>query len=234
MILTVLGAGGVIVTGVLAAKETSKALRLLEQAKQEKGAELTKLEIVVNAAPAYLPAVATGASTIICIFGANALNKKKQASLVSAYNILSNYQKNYRQSLIDLKGEEVDKEVRQHMVRRYYDYHEIDVNCPDQKVVWYEDNSGASIIRYEREILDAEYHFNRNFTMRGYAYLNEWYDFLGLPHTDDGDVLGWTMEDEIYWVDFEHYPVEKDGKISAYCITSMQIPGILDSEEYEL
>ena len=213
MILTVLGAGGVIVTGVLAAKETSKALRLLEQAKQEKGAELTKLEIVVNAAPAYLPAVATGASTIVCIFGANVLNKKKQASLVSAYNILSNYQKNYRQSLIDLKGE-------------------IDVNCPDQKVVWYEDNSGASIIRYEREILDAEYHFNRSFAMRGYAYLNEWYDFLGLPHTDDGDVLGWTVEDEIYWVDFEHYPVEKDGKISAYCITSMQIPEILDSEEY--
>ena len=82
-ILTFIGAGGVIATSVIAVKATPGALKLLERAKEEKGEDLTTLEKVKVAGPAYIPAVVTGASTIACIFGANVLNKRNQASLMS-------------------------------------------------------------------------------------------------------------------------------------------------------
>ncbi len=86
-ILTCLGAAGMIGTTVLAVKATPKAMLLLEDAKKEKGEELTKAEVIITAGPAYIPSAVMGVSAIICVFGANALNKKQSASLTSAYTL---------------------------------------------------------------------------------------------------------------------------------------------------
>ena len=75
-ILTCIGAAGVAATAVLSATQTPKALRLIEEAKKEKGEELTKVEVVKAAAPAYIPAVAVGGATEACILGSNVLNKR--------------------------------------------------------------------------------------------------------------------------------------------------------------
>ena len=50
----------------------------------------------------------------------------------------------------------------------------------------------------------AEYHLNRNYILRGFARLNEFYKFLGLETTDYGDTVGWDVCSEIYWIDFNH------------------------------
>ena len=54
-ILTIVGAAGVVATAVTAVWATPKALKLLEDAKRDKGEELTKIETVQVAAPAYVP-----------------------------------------------------------------------------------------------------------------------------------------------------------------------------------
>ena len=54
-ILTCIGATGVVATAVMVAKEAPKALSLLEDAKEEKGEELTKWEKVKIAGPVYIP-----------------------------------------------------------------------------------------------------------------------------------------------------------------------------------
>ena len=46
--------------------------------------------------------------------------------------------------------------------------------------------------------------------MRGYACLNEFYEFLGIPKTDYGEVVGWSMTDGLSWVDFEHREVKNE------------------------
>ena len=84
------------------------------------------------------------------------------------------------------------------------------MDAPDDKVVFYEELSGESIVCYEREIMDAEYHLNRNFALRGYAALNEFYEFLGLPKTDYGDAVGWSMSYGYSWIDFEHRLINRD------------------------
>ena len=104
-ILTCVGGVGVIATTVMAVKATPKALLLLEEAKKEKGEELTKVEVVKTAAPAYIPTAVMGVSTIACIFSANMLNKRHQAALTSAYALLNQSYKEYRGKVVDLYGE---------------------------------------------------------------------------------------------------------------------------------
>ena len=111
-ILTCLGATGVVITSVMAVKATPKAMLLLEEEKENKGSELTKLEVVMTAAPAYIPAVGIGLSTIACIFGANILNKRQQAALMSAYALINRSYRDYRSKLRELLGEETDEQVR--------------------------------------------------------------------------------------------------------------------------
>lgn len=209
-ILTCIGAAGMIVTTVMAVKATPKAMKLLEEAEKEKGEELTKTEMVMVAGPAYIPSAVIGFSAIACVFGANVLNKKQSASLTSAYALMENAYKEYREKLIELYGKEADREIRDAIIRDHGNYHVIDCDIPEDKLVWVDEISGNSIVRYEREIIDAEYHLNRNFTMRGYACLNELYEFLGMPRTDYGDEVGWSMSDGYCWIDFEHHLVSRD------------------------
>lgn len=230
-ILTCVGAVGVVVTAISVAQATPKATKRLKEATYEKGEELTKLEVVKVAAPVYIPSVVLGAGTIACIFSANALNKKKQATLASAWLAVNDYHNAYRNKLIELHGEEADKEIQEAMAREYCDFHQLRLDTPDEKVIFYDEISGESITCYEREIMDAEYHMNRNFVMRGYASLNEFYTFLGLPETEQGEKLGWSMSDGYSWVDFEHRLVSRDdGGLKVYAIDMIFPP----NEDYML
>lgn len=110
-ILTVMGAIGVGATAVIAVKGTPKALQILEEAKQEKGEDLTVKEKIVTAGPVYIPAIAVGVSTIACIFGANTLNKRNQAALMSAYALLDQSYKDYKRKVSDIYGKDADKKI---------------------------------------------------------------------------------------------------------------------------
>lgn len=231
-VLCCVAAVGVVGTAVAAAKATPKAVKLLEEAADEKGDDLSKTEMVAVVAHLYIPAVTVGAGTIFCIFGANVLNRQYQAQLMSAYVLLKNYHREYRDKLIELHGEEADIEVRNEMVRKRCDFHPVDCDAPDERVIFYDEISGESILLYERELIDAEYHFNRNFTMRGYAFLNEFYEILGLPRTEYGEVAGWSMSSGIMWVDFEHRMIDPgDGAPACYSIDMVFSPEVL--EEWE-
>lgn len=88
-ILTCLGAIGVVVTAVLAVKATPKAMEMVkaDSRKNHDGDPnaATKVEVIKSCWKCYIPAVVTGTATITCIFGANVLNRRQQASLTSAY-----------------------------------------------------------------------------------------------------------------------------------------------------
>lgn len=120
-ILTCVGAIGVIATAVIAVKDTPKAVELLEMAEEEKGEALTKAEIIKTAAPAYIPAAAVCVSTIACIFGANMLNKRSQAALMSAYAMLDQSYKEYRRKVTDMLGEETNQKLIEEMAKETRD-----------------------------------------------------------------------------------------------------------------
>lgn len=239
-ILTCLGAVGVVATAVASAKATPKAIQLLEKVKEEKGEELTKTEAIINAAPAYFPSVAIGAATIACVFGANILNQRQQAALTSAYALVDTAYKDYRNKVKEMLGEETDVKIRDAIaIDKRKD---IDVYAPGCGSI---DTSGETCLFYDEyrrsyfestmaAVLNAEYHFNRNFSMRGYASLNEFYEFLGLPPVEEGDVLGWTSwvlaEDyEAAWIDFDHRKITLEDGMECYKI-ELPIPPYYDYE----
>ena len=88
-ILTFVGATGVVATIIMSARATPKAMKLLEEAEVQKGEELDKLETIRTAASVYIPVAAIGISSLICLFGANVLNQRNQASLTAAYVMLN-------------------------------------------------------------------------------------------------------------------------------------------------
>lgn len=225
-ILTVAGGVGVVTTSVMAAKATPKAVRLLEEAKEEKGAELTKREKVKIAGPVYIPTIIMGAGTLACIFGANILNKRHQAALVSAYAMLDSSYKEYRQKLKELYGEEAHEKIVDAIaiekaediyVRNAYMCGTCDLTSDDScsdPVLFYDEHSGRFFESTIEQVINAEYHLNRNYILRGYSFLNEFYEFLGIEETEYGSVLGWTPTDDgEYWIEFNHRKaIGKDGK----------------------
>lgn len=210
-ILTCLGGVGVVATAVLAVRETPKALRLIESAKEEKGEELTKIEIVKTAAPVYIPAAIIGVSTIACIFGANILNKRQQAALMSAYALLDKSYKEYRHKIVELYGDKVDEDVLAEIAKDKYDCEEF-IDEDDGKELFFDQFSGRYFRSTLFEVQQAEYRVNRALVMQDYAYLNDFYEWLGIEPVDYGYKFGWTrgINLEIYWqewVDFTHKKV---------------------------
>ena len=212
-ILTCVGAVGVVATTVMAVKATPKVLTLLEVAKEEKGEDLTKFEVVKVAAPAYIPAVISGAATIACIVGANVINKRQQATLMSAYALLDNSYKEYKKKVDELYGEEAGKKVREEIAKDKYTGDV--VIRDDSKELFYDFYSGRYFQSTKEAVMWAEYETNRALFVHGAVGLNEFYDFLGLEPLPEYDNIGWAcgmMEDTYWhpWIEFDHDEMEID------------------------
>lgn len=234
--LTCVGGVGVIATSVLAVKATPKAMKRLEQAKEEKGENLTKLEAVQIAAPAYIPAVVVGASTIACIFGANVLNKRQQASMASAYALLDQSYKEYKGKVQELFGEDANEKINEAIARDKYDKDKVIESEDDGGRLFYDSFSGRYFESTIDKVQHAEYQINRDLSMRDWATVNEFYDYLGLDGISGGDDLGWStgMNFDYYWqswIDFGHQKVPMPEGLECIIITMFSEP-CLGWEEY--
>lgn len=223
-ILTVAGAVGVVATAVMAVKATPKAMTLLELAEEEKGEELTKTEIFKTAAPAYIPAAATGVSTIACIFGANVLNKRQQAALTSAYALLDSSYKEYKNKVKELHGEEADAEIKTEIAKDHYDEEKPDLKPSKDERLFFDFYSMRYFYSTLENVLRAEHVFNEQFMMNGSACLNELYDMWGLARIDSGYQLGWPAysgNEECGYnkIEFVYDRFELDEDLEAICIS---------------
>lgn len=232
-ILTCVAAIGTVTTAILAAKETPKALKRVEQAKEEKGEELTKLEIVKAAAPAYVPAVVVGTSTIICMFGANTLNKRTQASLISAYALLDNSYKEYKDKVTELYGEDADTTVTHEIIKDKYDEN---VDISDDKQLFFDLFSHRYFESTIEKVQNAEYFVNRQLALWDCVDLNQFYDLLEIPRIDSGNNFGWSVEAcfAFYghsWIDFDHQKVMIDDDLECTIIMMATEP-IIDFDAY--
>lgn len=233
-ILTCAGGLGLVATAVLTAKATPKAMTRVENAQKEKGEELTKLETAIAAAPAYIPPILTGLATFACMFGANAMNKRQQASLISAYALLDNSYKEYKKKVDEVYGEGATQNVQAEIAKDKYE--DCDIEPDDGMKLFYDEFSGRYFESTIEKVQRAEYEINRDLNMQCYATLNDFYDYLGLIPMDGGDDLGWSadMNAEYYWqswIDFIHHDVVMDDGLEVTIIT-MVIEPTLGWEEY--
>lgn len=234
VILSGIGAVGVITTATMAVKATPKALEIINEASIDKthqtgeNTELTKAEVVKVAWKCYIPAVVTGTATIACIFGANVLNRRQQAALTSAYIFLNRTYKDYKAKVTELYGEGADRNVRSEIVKDKCK--QVDIrDCVGETLLFYEEHYGKFFQRTMLEVQDAEYQLNRKLAKEGEASLNDFFELLGLDESEIGDALGWSQETicDFYnpsWIDFEHELVTMDDGMECYIINILVEP----------
>ena len=212
-ILTTIGGVGVIATSIMAVKATPKALQSLEEAKEEKGDDLTKFEAAMVAGPAYIPSIVMGTTTIACIFGANILNKRQQAALMSAYAMVNSSYKEYKEKVRELYGEEANDNVQTEIAKDKYN--ESEVMDADGEELFYDEFSKRYFKSTKYKVQEAEYFINRDLIMMEAVPLNAFYDYLGIDGIDGGDEVGWStiLNFDSYWqvwIDFSHCKFKLD------------------------
>lgn len=165
--------------------------------------------------------------------GANALNRRQQAALTSAYALVQNSYKEYKDKLKELYGEEAHNAIVDSIMSE---------KCKDVSISatggWFNatldfgEGMEPEIVRtfYDsfsqryfettiEKVIQAEYHLNRNFMFAGTIPLNDFYEFLGLEKTDFGDTVGWSsVNGDIYWIDFNHSRVTLEDGMEVYVI----------------
>lgn len=237
-ILTCFSAVGVIATAVLAVRATPKALRMIEEAEYKKRRDtddvLTPIETVRVAWKPYIPAAGVGLATIVCLFGANGLNKRQQASITGAYIFLDKAYREYKAKVRELYGEDGERQVRSEIARDKRDQGVEEGS--DGVLLFFDFFSGRYFNRSMEQVIDAEYQLNRKFVHNDYVTLNEFYDLLGLDPVDFGDSLGWSIGagENFYnyqWVDFEHELTTMDDGMECF-ILHMPNPPSADFMDY--
>lgn len=189
-ILTVVGVTGVIGTTILAVKATPKALDLIANAEEEKGSKLTTIETIRVSWTPYIPATLLGLSTIACILGANHLNMKKQVSLITACEFLSNSFRDYQEGVIQNNPEDHEN-AKKAIMEKYYEPNKVIV-AGENDTLFFDFYSLRFFESNMETMVQAEAAFKALMAAQGYASLNMYYALIGLSPTKLGHDIGWS------------------------------------------
>ena len=225
-ILTCVGAVGVVATAIMSARDTIKAVELVKK-KEASYTKLSKKEIIKTAAPAYIPTAIVGLSTIACIFGANVLNKKAQASLASAYALLDQSYKEYKTQAKKVYGEDADKNIKEAIAKNYYEDSDITMK-DDEKQLFFDFHGLQLFTSTIDEVKTAEKTVNQMMSSTGYVPLNVFYEMLGIECTDIDYEIGWSLgsckEYGYDQITFFHDKIENDDGTEIMAITMATEP----------
>lgn len=168
------------------------------------GLKLTKL---------YGPALTVGALSLWAILASHGVMAKRQASLVAAYGLLNEGWQAYRARVVEEVGEEKEHEIRLGLRGETTTVKEENESGetvkvkktefnrdPDFKSVYsrFFDNSSTqyrSDRLLNKAFLQAQQNYMNDLLMiRGYVFLNEVYEALGLPWSKEGQLVGWVLK----------------------------------------
>lgn len=187
----------------------------------------TGVKLIKNYA---LPMTVMGAG-IASILAGNHIIKNRYAALTAAYATLDSSFKGYRERVKERFGEEVENEIRYNLQVEKHIVTDEDGNVTEKEVVvaptnidgyspyaqffdvgnpnWDEDLS------VRMAFLNAQQQYANDLLIsRGYLYLNEVYENLGLNKTKAGQIVGWIYDPEHNdvgdnYVDFGIYNVNR-------------------------
>jgi hypothetical protein len=221
-ILTGLGIAGMITTTVLAVKATPKALKLIEDYRENECAdhhELTPIETAKVAWKPYIPAAVTGVVSIGCLVGASSVNARRNAALATAYQLSTTALSDYKEKVVETIGEAKEKEIRDKVVEDKIkkvpenNSSTIVITGKDDEIPFYDIAFGQLFYSTLERVDAAINKINYDMLSNQYASLNDFYDELGIDRIDIGDSLGWNISrDGMLEVSHDNTQVAKNGK----------------------
>lgn len=188
----------------------------------------------VKLAKLYAPSVILGALSITGILASNNILRKRNVALAAAYATVDQGFKDYRKRVVDRFGEQIDRELKYNIKAKKFETIEVDPETGKEKKVKEtvdiaDPNTYSDYARFFDEsctgweknseynlmFLRAEQNYaNDRLKARGYLYLNEVYERLGIPGTKAGQIVGWVYNPDKpngdNYVDFGIYDIARE------------------------
>ena len=219
-ILLGVGLVGMVVAAVMAAKATLKVDEVIEEHNEaleradipeEKTATMVYVNTGLELAKIYGPSVGLGALSIAAILASHGVMANRQVSLAAAYNLMVNGFNAYRQRVVEELGLDKDQDfllgIREEMVKDV----ETDADGNTKKVKKSKVTMNGDPLFYARMFdtsnpnwkVDAnlnmawlesqERWLNDKLIIRGYLFLNEVWEDLGMSPRPEGQLVGWIL-----------------------------------------
>lgn len=191
-------------------------------------------QTAVEFAKLYSPAVILGTVSIACILGSHHILSKRNAALAAAYATVDKNFKDYRGRLVERFGKELDKELRYNIKAKEFEETVVNEETGEETTVVKTVNVADAIeysdyARFFDEgcagwTKDSEHNLyflkcqqnyaNERLKTRGYLFLNDVYEMLGIPKTKAGQIVGWVYDEKNpngdNFVDFGIYDINKE------------------------
>lgn len=194
------------------ADDESKAEEYTEQDKK-KDLAITYAQTGVKIVKLYGPAVIMGVVSVSCVLSAHDILRKRNVALAAAYATVDGAFKDYRKRVTDRFGENVDHELRYDIKAKKIEETETDPDTGKTKKVKktvdvaefkgdeYARYFDSSCRGYEKNLdynlmflRGQQNYFNDLLVARGYVFLNDVYDALGIERTKLGQIVGWVRK----------------------------------------
>lgn len=226
IILTGVGILGFVGTTVMAIKATPKAMELIEERKSELNQEkLPPIEVVKATWKCYIPTVVTGAASVGCILKANSISTRRNAALVTAYNLSKTALSEYKDKVVETIGEKKEKAIRESISQDKLDKNPVQNNeiiVTERGTTRCYDQVFGRFFYSDIDLINRAINkVNRDIVAYNYASLNDFYSELGLESIDIGDELGWNIDDGQIDVEYDA-KIASDGKpaiVMRYTVT---------------
>ena len=181
----------------------------------------------------YGPSVALGALSIASILTSNNILRKRNVAIAAAYTVVDSGFKEYRGRVIERFGEELDKELKLNIKAKEFEETVVDgkgkektvkktvnvaepneysdyARCFDDGCAGWDKDSEYNLMFLRHQ----QNHANEMLRSKGYLFLNDVYDMLGIPRTRAGQVVGWIYDEKNpigdNYVDFGIYDITRE------------------------
>ena len=169
----------------------------------------------------YGPSVLLGALSITSILASHRIMTKRNVSLAAAYATVDRSFKEYRGRVIERFGEELDKELKYNIKTKEVEEKVVDENTGEEQTIVetvpvVDSPLGSQYAKFFDEtckgwtrnpeanklfLLKQQSYANRQLELKGYLFLNEVYEMVGLPKTMAGASVGWLYNSKDKYAD---------------------------------
>lgn len=171
----------------------------------EKDKAITRIETIGKVTKAFAPAVIISLASYASIVNGHRILKKRNVALMAAYATLQKTFENYRSRVADRFGAEVEEQIRKGQIVKtdeegntvvvgtYERENEEDYSrFFDKFSCYFSDDHDENVIFLKAQ----ERYANDLLVSKGYLFLNDVYEILGLSRTKAGQVVGWIYDPE--------------------------------------
>ena len=189
----------------------------------------------------YGPAIIVGAASIACLTGSHVQLTRRNSALMAAYSAMQQAYTNYRDRVREELGEERELEIY-HAIET----EEVEIDGKAELVQNADPNKWSPYSRFfdegspyweknaelNRAFLQSQQsYFNQRLQARGYVFLSEVYDALGIERDKKSIVVGWVLgEDGDNYVDFGLFKESSNRFINGYernIILDFNVDGVI-------